>query len=141
MRTDHDEVEPKELAVSRRPLVLAGATGFVIGIAVVGLLWRVSGSGDGAIEDARAACGALTRAGPLPDGYANGTGQSAVDPGTVRHVVAARELSAAAAAESPVYESLADHLDGVSRMVISLNFGDPSGRFHLKAARDLCDHL
>ncbi|TNC27407.1 hypothetical protein [Amycolatopsis alkalitolerans] len=133
-----DDVAPAEPLLSRRPLVFAAVAGFVLGMLVMGLLWLGASSGSGATEDARAACGALDRAGPLPEGYA---GQAALPPETVQHITAARDLSAAAAARNPAYGDLARHLDGVSRMVISLNFADPAGRGHLALARQLCGGL
>ncbi|GAB2980542.1 hypothetical protein LWP59_00750 [Amycolatopsis acidiphila] len=138
MRPDPDDVAPDEPVTSRRPLVVAGVVGFLVGLLVMGLLWAGSGSGSGATEDARAACGALGRAGSLPSGYVS---QAVLGPGVVQHITAARDLSAAAAAQNPAYQDLADHLDGVSRMVISLNFADPAGRRHLTLAQQLCTHV
>jgi hypothetical protein len=138
MRTDRDGEASDEPVASRRPLVLAGVAGFVVGAGIIGLLWGVSGGGGGPAEDARSACAALVRAGPLPPGYVS---QATLGPGVVQHISAARELSAAAAAENPLYEDLANHLDGVSRMVISLNFGDPAGRRHLVLAQQFCAHV
>jgi hypothetical protein len=119
MQIDREGAAPEEPADPRRPLVLAGVAGFTIGATVIGLLWGLSGSADGAAEDARAACAALSRAGPLPPTY---TAEAALGAGVVRHIVAARELATAASEENSLYQDLADHLDGVSRMVISLNF-------------------
>ncbi|WP_236790165.1 hypothetical protein [Amycolatopsis sp. GM8] len=138
MRTDEGNVAPDEPVASRRPLVFAGAVGFLLGLLVMGLLWAGASSGSGATEDARAACGALDRAGALPAGFVS---QAALAPGVIQHITAARDLSAAAAAQNSAYEDLADHLDGVSRMVISLNFADPSGRRHLTLAHQLCGRL
>ncbi|HVW40446.1 MAG TPA: hypothetical protein VHC18_03755 [Amycolatopsis sp.] len=141
MRISRDDEAPEagEPAASRRPQVLAGVAGFVVGASVIGMLWAVSGAGDEAADDARAACAALSRLVPdLPAAYVS---QAAVAPGVIRHAVAARELSAAAADESAVYQDLADHLDGVSRMVISLNFADPAGRRHLAQAQQFCTHV
>lgn len=138
MRTDPDDVAPDEPVASRRPFVAAGVAGFLLGLLIMGLLWAASAGGSDATEDARAACAALARAGALPDGYVS---QAVLAPGTVQHITAARDLSAAAAAANPGYEELADHLDGVSRMVISLNFADPGGRRHLTLARQLCGHV
>jgi hypothetical protein len=138
MRTDPDDVAPDEPVTSRRPLVVAGVVGFVVGLLVMGLLWAGASSGSGATEDARAACGALHRAGPLPSTFVS---QAVLAPGVIQHITAARDLSAAAAAQNPVYQDLADHLDGVSRMVISLNFADPAGRRHLTQAQQLCAHV
>ncbi|MFD9892065.1 hypothetical protein ACFWY9_22205 [Amycolatopsis sp. NPDC059027] len=56
-------------------------------------------------------------------------------------MTAARELSAAAAEVDPAYQSLADHIDGVSRMVFSLHFNDLSGQRHLVQAEQLCARL
>ena len=141
MRSSRDDEAPEagEPASARRPLVLAGVAGFVVGASVIGLLWGVSGAADGAAEDARAACAALAKVVPeLPTAYVS---QAAVAPGVIRHTIAARELSAAAAEESAVYEDLADHLDGVSRMVISLNFADSAGRRHLTLAQQFCTRV
>lgn len=138
MRTDPDDVAPEEPVTSRRPLVIGGVVGFAIGLLVMGLLWAGASSGSDATADARAACGALGRAGTLPAGFVS---QAVLAPGVVQHITAARDLSAAAAAQNPVYQELADHLDGVSRMVISLNFADPAGRRHLAQAQQLCAHV
>lgn len=135
MRPEPDDAAPEEPVASRRPLVVAGVVGFLIGLLVMGLLWAGASSGNGATEDARAACGALDRAGQLPTGYVS---QAVLAPGVVQHITAARDLAAAAAEQNPVYEDLAEHLDGVSRMVISLNFADPAGRRHLTLAQQLC---
>jgi hypothetical protein len=89
MQIDREGAAPEEPADPRRPLVLAGVAGFTIGATVIGLLWGLSGSADGAAEDARAACAALSRAGPLPSTY---TAEAALGAGVVRHIVAAREL-------------------------------------------------
>ncbi|HJQ45138.1 MAG TPA: hypothetical protein VJ870_02285 [Amycolatopsis sp.] len=140
MRIRRDDTAPEagEPAVSRRPLVLAGVAGFVVGVSVIGLLWGLSGDADAAAQDAKAACAALVSAMPqIPAGYI----REAIGPDVVHHVVAARELSAAAADESDVYSDLADHLDGVSRMVLSLNFADPAGRRHLTLAEQFCAHV
>ena len=139
IRRDNDAPDVGEPVAARRPLVLAGVAGFVVGAAVVGTLWGVSGAGDGAAQDAKAACAALAKLVPdLPGQY---VGQAAVPPGVLHHAIAARELSAVAADESNVYSELADHLDGVSRMVISLNFADPAGRRHLALAQQFCAHV
>ncbi|NKQ53464.1 hypothetical protein HFP15_11290 [Amycolatopsis sp. K13G38] len=133
-----DETSPEETADerSRRPYVVGAVAGFVIGASVIGLLWAVSGAGDGAAEDARAACAALAKVvQSLPS---DRTQQAALPSGVVSHAIAARELSAAAADGSAVYEDLADHLDGVSRMVISLNLADPAGRHDLTLALQDC---
>ncbi|WP_020668905.1 hypothetical protein [Amycolatopsis nigrescens] len=123
---------------SRRPLVLAALAGFVLGSGVLGLLWSLSGPSPGPAEDARAACGALTRAGGLPE---PGEGRAALQPGALRQITAARELATAAAELNATYGALADHLDGVSRMVVSLNFADAGGRRHLAKAQELCSRL
>lgn len=141
MRTDPDDVTPDEPGphtASRRPLVLAGTAGFLLGVLVMGLLWLATSSGSDATEDARAACASFGRAGPFPAGY---VGPDAVEPGTIQHVTAARDLAAAAADANPAYQDLADNLDGVSRMVISLNFADPAGRRHLALAKAECEHV
>ena len=136
-KTPEDRPEGQsEEEPSRRPYVLGGVAGFVIGASVVGLLWGVSDTGGGAAEDARAACAALAKAvAHLPTDYVK---QAAISSGVVRHTIAARELAAAAAEQSTAYEDLADHLDGVSRMVISLNFADPAGRRDLLLAQQEC---
>ncbi|MFE0314064.1 hypothetical protein ACFW0G_43015, partial [Amycolatopsis sp. NPDC058986] len=61
---------------SRRPLVLAALAGFALGGGVFGLLWALSGVHAGALEDARAACGALDRVGSIPDTTRSGSGRS-----------------------------------------------------------------
>lgn len=137
MQTDDSDVTPDEPVVSRRPYVF-GVIGFVLGMVVMGLLWLAGGSGSGATEDARAACSAFDRAGTLPDRLVS---ESALAPGVLEHITAARDLSSAAAAQNPAYQELADHLDGVSRMVISLNFVDPAGRRHLLLAQQLCSRM
>lgn len=138
MRTDDSDVAPGGPAISRRPFVIGGVVGFLVGLLVMGLLWAGAASGSGATEDARAACGALDRAGPLPDGF---TAPTSLAPGVIQHLTAARDLSSAAAEQNPVYQALADHLGGVSRMAISLNFADPGGRRDLTLARQLCARL
>jgi hypothetical protein len=138
MRTDPDDVAPDEPVASRRPFVLAGTAGFALGLLVMGLLWAGATSGSDATEDARAACASLERAGELPDRYVS---KAAIEPSAVHHVTAARDLAAAAADANPAYQQLADHLDGVSRMVISLNFADPAGRRHLALAKAECGHV
>jgi hypothetical protein len=100
----------------------------------------LSGSGDDAAEDARAACAAFARVGGLPNGH-DSSGPDFLDPTLLHRVAAARELSAAAAELSPAYRDLAEHLDGVSRMVISLNFADPSGQRHVAKATELCGQV
>ncbi|WP_158888499.1 hypothetical protein [Amycolatopsis anabasis] len=141
MPNDDSPAEPPEVAhPARRPLVLAAVAGFALGSAVFGLLWASSGSATGPAEDARAACAALARAagelpGPRPDV------ELGLSPGLLRRIAAARELSAAAAEISGTYRELANHLDGVSRMVVSLNFADPAGRWHLTRATEMCGHV
>lgn len=137
MQTDDSDVTPDEPVVSRRPYVF-GAIGFALGMLVMGLLWLAAGSGSAATEDARAACAAFDRAGTLPDRLVS---EAALAPGVIQHVTAARDLSSAAAEQNSGYQELADHLDGVSRMVISLNFADPAGRRHLVLARQLCGRM
>jgi hypothetical protein len=134
-------IPAEEPRPSRRPLVLAAVVGFVIGSSLIGILWAVSGPHAGANDDAVAACAALARTGPLPV-TAGGDGQvtatTLLATGVVDRIIAARELAAAAAAANSDYQELADHIDGVSRMVISLHFNDPAGHRHLELARQIC---
>ncbi len=127
-------------APSRRLLVLCAVAGFVLGGSVLGLLWGLSGVHAGALEDAVAACQALDRVGELPD--TSRDTQPALTPGLsserLHRMVAARELSAAAAQVNANYQPLADHIDGVSRMVLSLHFNDISGQRHLTQAKEIC---
>ncbi|MGA6165933.1 hypothetical protein [Amycolatopsis magusensis] len=120
-----------------RGQVAAGVGGFVLGAAVVGLLWVLSGTETGPAADARAACAALERIGDLPepgDGQLSG---SDLPPGTLDRLAAAKSLSEAAADVQSAYVALADHIDGVHRMVVSLNF-DAGGRWHLSQATAIC---
>ena len=128
---------------SRRLLVLCGVAGFVLGGSVLGLLWGLSGVHAGALEDAVAACQALDRVGELPD--TSQDRQPALIPGLtserLHRMMAARELSAAAAQVNANYQPLADHIDGVSRMVLSLHFNDISGQRHLAQAQEICARI
>jgi hypothetical protein len=56
-------------------------------------------------------------------------------------MTAARELSAAAAQVNQNYQELADHIDGVSRMVFSLHFSDLAGQRHLVQAKEICARI
>jgi len=138
-----DEVAAPAPAPSRRLLVLAGVAGFVLGSGVLGLLWGLSGVHAGALEDAVAACQALDRVGKLPD--TSRDAQPSLTPGLtserLHRVTAARELSAAAAQVDANYQPLADHIDGVSRMVLSLHFNDISGQRHLVQAKEICARI
>ncbi|WP_328645651.1 hypothetical protein OHS58_38320 [Amycolatopsis sp. NBC_00348] len=146
---DYEEIsaEPSEVAApappSRRLLVLCAVAGFVLGGGVLGLLWGLSGVHAGALDDALAACQALDRVGDLPD--TSRDTQPALTPGLtperLHRVTAARELSAAAAQVNENYQPLADHIDGVSRMVLSLHFNDISGQRHLVQAREICARI
>jgi hypothetical protein len=115
----------------------------VLGGGVLGLLWGLSGVHAGALEDAVAACQALDRVGELPDATHNP--QSALTLGLsgerLRRMTAARDLAAAAAQVNADYQPLADHIDGVSRMVLSLHFTDVSGRRHLTEAQEICARI
>ncbi|WP_284749988.1 hypothetical protein [Amycolatopsis sp. RTGN1] len=128
---------------SRRMLVLCAVAGFVLGGGVLGLLWGLSGVHAGALDDALAACQALDRVGELPD--TSRDAQPSLTPGLtperLHRMTAARELSAAAAQVNATYQPLADHIDGVSRMVLSLHFNDISGQRHLVQAQELCGRL
>ncbi len=129
---------------SRRPQVVTAVAGFVIGAGVIGMLWALSGVDAGALEDAQDACQALARVGTIPD-----TTEAAPDERTVpvlapevlHRMTAARELSAAAAAAQETYKPLAEHIDGVSRMVFSLHFNEIAGQRHLARAEQLCTQL
>ena len=124
---------------SRRLLVLCGVAGFVLGGGVLGLLWGLSGVHAGAL----AACQALDRVGTLPD--TSRDAQPALTPGLtperLHRMTAARELSAAAAQVDANYQPLADHIDGVARMVLSLHFNDISGQRHLVQAQEICARI
>ncbi|MEC3977987.1 hypothetical protein [Amycolatopsis sp. H20-H5] len=129
---------------SRRPLVVTAVAGFLIGSTVLGLLWALSGVHAGALEDARAACDTLDRAGTLPDTTSDATDRITtprLSPETLHRVTAARELAAAAAETNATYQPLADHMDGISRMVFSLHFNDLSGQRHVVQAAQLCAQL
>lgn len=132
--------EPVEAQPSRRLPVLCAVAGFVVGASVLGLLWGLSGVHAGALEDAQAACQALDRVGEIPDTTQSSTPTRTQGLSTERlhRMTAARELSAAAAAVNSVYQPLADHIDGVSRMVFSLHFNDISGQRHVVQAQELC---
>ncbi|GAA4542945.1 hypothetical protein [Amycolatopsis samaneae] len=128
---------------SRRPLVLAALAGFAVGGGVFGLLWALSGVHAEALQDARDACAALDRVGAIPDTTRSGASRSltTMSAGQLHRMTAARELSAAAAEVDPAYQPLADHIDGVSRMVFSLHFNDLSGQRHLAQAEQQCARL
>jgi len=140
--TESEEVKAAP-AQSRRMLVLCAVAGFVLGGGVLGLLWSLSGVHAGALDDALAACQALDRVGELPD--TSRDAQPSLTPGLtperLHRMTAARELSAAAAQVNATYQPLADHIDGVSRMVLSLHFNDISGQRHLVQAQELCGRL
>ncbi len=140
--TESGEVEAPP-PQSRRMLVLCAIAGFVLGGGVLGLLWGLSGVHAGALDDALAACQALDRVGELPD--TSRDAQPSLTPGLtperLHRMTAARELSAAAAQVNATYQPLADHIDGVSRMVLSLHFNDISGQRHLVQAQELCGRL
>lgn len=127
--------DPDEPVTARRPLVLAGVAGFALGAGLIGVLWASTASVSGPTADAKAACAALARAGPLPEGR---VGRGTVDPTVLQHIMAADALASAAAEVSSTYDDLAEHIDGVRRMALSLNFADPNGRRHLAGARELC---
>lgn len=128
---------------SRRLLVLCAVAGFVLGGGVLGLLWGLSGVHAGALDDALAACQALDRVGDLPD--TSRDAQPSLTPGLtperLHRMTAARELSAAAAQVNATYQPLADHIDGVARMVLSLHFNDISGQRHLVQAQEICGRI
>ncbi len=129
---------------SRRPQVLTAVAGFVIGAGVIGMLWALSGVDAGALEDAQDACKALARVGTIPDTTDAGPDERAAPvlaPEVLHRMTAARELSAAAAASNDTYQPLADHIDGVSRMVFSLHFNQISGQRHLVEAEQICARL
>lgn len=135
---------PDEPRRSRRPLVLGAVTGFVIGSGLIGVLCGVSGIHAGANDDALAACAALDRTGPLPvtaDGDGQVVSTTLLATGVLHRITAARDLAIAAAEANPNYQALADHIEGVSRMVISLHFNDPSGHRHLEQAKQLCARI
>lgn len=125
---------------ARRPLVVAGLVGFLIGSGVLGVLWAASGVQISSSEDASAACAAFTRIGPLPGPTGNNTplGGSVLGPGVIHRMTAARELSAAAAEANPTYQTLSDDIEGVNDMISNLRFADPAGQHALAEAKQLC---
>jgi hypothetical protein len=127
----------------RRMLVLSAVAGFVLGGGVLGLLWGLSGVHAGALDDALAACQALDRVGELPDTSRDAQPSlvQGLTPERLHRMTAARELSAAAAQVNATYQPLADHIDGVTRMVLSLHFNDVSGQRHLAQAREICGRI
>lgn len=127
--------ESEEPVAARRRLVLAGVAGFAVGAGMIGVLWASTTAVSGPTADAKAACAALARAEPLPEGR---VGRGTLEPGVLQHIMAADALAAAAAEVSSTYNDLADHIDGVRRMALSLNFADPQGQRHLGQARELC---
>jgi hypothetical protein len=137
------EVVATAVAPSRRMLVLATVAGFVLGSSVLGLLWALSGVHAGALEDAVAACQALDRVGELPDTSrdAHPSLTPSLSSERLHRMTAARELSAAAAQVNQNYQELADHIDGVSRMVFSLHFSDLAGQRHLVQAKEICARI
>ena len=143
---DESSAEPESASPpppSRRLLVLCGVAGFVLGGSVLGLLWGLSGVHAGALDDAVAACQALDRVGEIPD--TSRDAQPSLTPALsgerLHRMAAARELSAAAAQVNANYQPLADHIDGVSRMVLSLHFSDISGQRHLTEAKEICGRI
>ncbi|MDQ0378014.1 hypothetical protein [Amycolatopsis thermophila] len=127
--------DPEEPVAAQRRLVLVGVAGFAVGAGLIGVLWASTSAVDGPTADAKAACAALARADPLPEGR---VGRGTLGPGVLQHIMAADALAAAAAEVSSTYNDLADHIDGVRRMALSLNFADPQGQRHLGQARELC---
>jgi len=135
-------VQVGPLPPTRNRLVISAVAGFAVGSTVLGLLWALSSVDPGAAADARAACAALERVGELPEGNGNTLVRAAsLPPGTLERLDAARSLAAAAAEVSDTYGQLADHVDGVHSMVISLNFGDAGGRWHLLEAGRICGQV
>ncbi|WP_233157048.1 MULTISPECIES: hypothetical protein [Amycolatopsis] len=130
--------DAEEPLAARRRLVLAGVAGFVVGAGMIGVLWASTTAVSGPTADAKAACAALSRAQPLPEGR---VGRGTLEPGVLQHIMAADALASAAAEVSSTYDDLADHIDGVRRMALSLNFADPNGRRHLAQAREICDTI
>jgi hypothetical protein len=125
-------------------MVVGGVAGFVIGATLIGVLWGVSGAHAGANDDAVAACEALDRSGDLPvtvEGDGKVVGVTILGDGLVSRVSAARDLAAAAAAANPNYQELANHIDSVARMVISLHFNDVSGHWHFEQAKQICARI
>jgi hypothetical protein len=125
---------------SRRPLVVAGIAGFLIGSGVLGVLWAASGVQISSGQDASAACAAFDRIGTLPGPTGNDTplGGSVLEPGVIHRMTAARELSAAAAEANPAYQTLSDDIEGVNDMISNLRFNDPAGQQALAAAKQFC---
>ncbi|WP_181773081.1 hypothetical protein [Amycolatopsis pittospori] len=137
--SDREPAQP-----SRRPQVVTAVAGFVIGAGVLGMLWALSGVNAGALEDAQDACQALARVGTIPDTTDSAPEERTVPvlaPEVLHRMTAARELSAAAAAANDTYRPLAEHIDGVSRMVFSLHFNQIAGQRHLAQAEQLCTQL
>jgi hypothetical protein len=123
----------------QRPLALAGIAGFAIGCALIGVLWTSSGVQTTSVDDARAACSALTRLGDLPkSGEKIPLGSPVLADGVEHRMTAARELAAAAAEENPAYQALSDDIAGVNTMVSNLHFDDPTGQQSLAHAKQLC---
>lgn len=127
-----------EPLATRRRLVLVGVAGFAVGAGLIGVLWASTTAVSGPTADAKAACAALARAEPLPEGR---VGRGSLEPGVLEHIMAADSLASAAAELSSTYGELATHIEGVRRMTLSLNFADPNGRRHLAQARELCGTL
>ncbi|MGW4482798.1 hypothetical protein ACWEOE_03065 [Amycolatopsis sp. NPDC004368] len=135
-----DETAETAAAKSRRPLVLAAAVGFAIGICVTGLLWGLSGQRGGANVDAAAACDAFARAGHLPDttaGY-DPTSLTRLADDAVHRIAAAAELAQAAAAYNGDYQPLAQSLAAVNTMVVSGRFDSRSGQEDIIRVQQLC---
>jgi hypothetical protein len=144
MQTSDAESDRESAEPSRRPLVFTAVAGFVLGAGVLGMLWALSGVNAGALEDAQDACQALSRVGSIPDTTGSGADDRSVAmlaPEVLHRMTAARELSAAAAAANDSYRPLAEHIDGVSRMVFSLHFNQIAGQRHLVQAEQLCAQL
>jgi hypothetical protein len=134
------EVLPEADSRARRPLVIAGVVGFLIGSGVLGVLWAASGTQISSGQDASAACAAFDRIGTLPGPTGNNTplGASVLGPGVVHRMTAARELSAAAAEANPAYQALSDDIEGVNDMISNLRFSDPAGQHALSEVKQLC---
>ncbi|MET7997629.1 hypothetical protein ABZU76_42780 [Amycolatopsis sp. NPDC005232] len=131
---------PARAEKSRRPLVLAAASGFAIGILITGLLWGLSGQRGGANVDAAAACDAFNRAGHLPDttsGY-DPTAFTRLADDAAHRITAAYELAQAAAAFDGQYQPLAQSLAGVNGMVLSGRFDSQSGQDDIIRIQQLC---
>ncbi|WIX80532.1 hypothetical protein QRX50_07110 [Amycolatopsis carbonis] len=132
--------DPAPAERSRRPLVLAAAAGFAIGICVTGLLWGLSGQRGGANVDAVAACDAFDRAGHLPDttsGY-DPAAFTRLSDDAAHRITAAYELAQAAAAFDGQYQPLAQSLAGVNGMVLSGRFDSRSGQDDIIRIQQLC---